>query len=148
MKRKTIENILSFLYENEGMELPNRWFKSIKKLELIKELENHSDGIQYKHKGILILRNSKIKKLPNDLYVGGDLYLNNCEELKEFPDKLYVGGDLWLSGSGITELPKYLFVRGDLFIYNTPLADKYTDEQIYGIVASTGGQIKSDIFRF
>jgi hypothetical protein len=94
----------------------------------------------------LYLQASRIKKLPNDLYVGGDLSLINCEDLKEFPDKLYVGGDLKLSNSGITELPKYLFVKGDLSLRNTPLLKKYTMDELYNAVKLGGGRIPSRIY--
>jgi hypothetical protein len=46
MERNTIENILNFLEEKEGKELPKKWFDSIEKLKLIKQLENHPDGTQ------------------------------------------------------------------------------------------------------
>ena len=168
MNRNTIENILNFLKEKEDKELPKKWFDSIKKIELVKELENHPDGIQYKHKGDLNLKNSNITKLPNDLYVGGGLYLNycqyltelpnnlyvefsldlqDCKELKKLPDDLYVGGFLDLTNTNILELPNNLYVDGFLRIGDTPLAKKYTDEQIRDIVASTGGRIRGNIYR-
>ena len=190
MKRETIEKILNFLNEKEGKELPQKWVNLIKKIELIKELENHPDGTQYKHYYNLLLSDSNITKLPNDLYVGGFLDLRNCQELTELPDKLHVGSyfslsgckqltelpnklfvggffrldsckkitelpdklhvgdDLDLSGTNITTLPDNLYVGGFLDIYNTPLAKKYSNEEIYEIVASTGGKINGPIIRF
>ena len=61
MERNTIENILNFLEEKEGMELPESWFESIEKLKLIKRLENHPDGTQYRYDGDLELSYSNIK---------------------------------------------------------------------------------------
>jgi hypothetical protein len=147
MERKTIEKILNFLEEKEGKELPKKWFDSIKLLKLVQELENHPDGIQYKQNANLNLIGSTIKKLPDNLYVGNNLGLMDCPRLKKLPDNLYVGYHLYLTNSNITELPNNLYVGGNLFINMTPLADKYTDEEIKNIVTSTGGIIVGRIFR-
>ena len=187
MEKNTIKNILNFLKEKEGKKLPKKWIDSLKKPELIKKLENHPDGIQYKHNGNLELINTPITKLPNDLYVGGSLGLNDCVKLTKLPNDLYVGGNLFLSDTNIEELPNNLYVgrnlnlnnssikklpndlyvKGilflvgtsiedipnnlyvgiNLFIYNTPLAEKYTDEEIYRLVDSTGGKINGNIVR-
>ena len=161
MKRETIGNILTFLKEKEGKELPKNW-------NIIERLENHPDDIQYRYDGILSLSHSNITKLPNDLYVDGHLWLDNtnitklpdklyvdrslslenCKQLTKLPNNLYVGGYLDLTNcEHITELPNGLYVRRSLFIYNTPLANKYTDEEIKDIVASTGGTLIGKIFR-
>ena len=168
MKRQTIENILNFLNEKEDKELPQKWFYSIKKIELVKELENHPDGIQYKHKGDLNLKNSNITKLPNDLYVDGRLNLRYCDQLTKLPDKLYVGGwldirgcnqltelpnnlyvggNLWLYVSKIQEIPDNLYVGGYLHISETPLSKKYSHEEIREIITSKGGTLIGKIFR-
>ena len=123
MERKTIENILNFLKEKEGMELPNSWFNSIKKLELIKELENHPDGTQYRYESDLFLPYSTISKLPNDLYVGGSLRLYGCEQITKLPDKLYVRGNLSLSYSNITKLPNDLYVGLDFDLDNSKITE-------------------------
>ena len=169
MERNTIENILNFLKEKEGKELPGSWFASIRKLNLIKELENHPDNIRYIHEGDLHLSNTNITKLPNDLYVKGGLFLFDCKQLtelpkilyvrrglflfnliiKELPNDLYVADDLSLYGcKQIKDLPNNLHVGGDVLITGTQLADKYTDEEIYDIVASTGGLIAGKILRY
>jgi hypothetical protein len=147
MKAETIEKILNFLEDKEGMEIPQNLFNSIKKLKLIEKLENHPDGTQYRYNEDLMLNYSKIKKLPNDLYVEGSLGLQDCRQLTKLPDKLYVGGDLFLTHSNITKLPDDLYVGGVLDIRDTPLANKYTDKQIYRLVASTGGEITGKILR-
>jgi hypothetical protein len=169
MKIETIENVLKFLEEKEGKKITDRMFHYIEKLKLIKELENHPDGEQYRYEGDLNLNFSKITKLPNNLYVDGsldlfdckqltelpiklyvdgDLDLGNCNRLTKLPDKLYVGGSLNLTGcSELTEIPNNLYVGRSLFIDNTPLAKKYTNEQIREIVTSTGGQIIGKINR-
>ena len=187
MKLETIEKILNFLQNNEDKEIPRKWVYSIRQLKFINELENHPDGVQYKHNGNLYLPNSKITKLPNDLYVTKWLDLESCEQLTELPDKLYVGsvlnlrysnitklpdnlyvgedlvldfseqitelpnnlyvvGNLWLYGTKIEDIPNNLYVGLNLYI-DTPLAEKYTDEEIYKIVMLRGGQIIGEIFR-
>jgi len=190
MERNTIEKILNFLKEKEGKGLPKKWFDSVKKFELIKELENHPDGTQYKHRGDLNLINTNIKKLPNDLYVTGDLVLYNsyqlkvlpiklhvggsldladcvhitelpdnlyfdgaldlrgCQYLTELPDNLYVKGSLGLDGTNITELPNNLYVGINLYINNTPLAKKYTNDEIREIIKiPMDDGIKGQIYR-
>ena len=160
MKRETIENILNFLKEKEGKELPQKW-------KLIHELENHPDGTQYRYDGMLDLSNTNITKLPNDLHVDGvldlrncqdltklpnklfvsrSLYMEGCEQLTKLPDNLHIGGSLSLEGSKITELPNNLYVGDDLYVYNTPLANKYTDEEIREIITSKGGAIIGGIY--
>ena len=147
MERQTIENILNFLEEKEGKEVPNKWFESIKLFNLVQKLENHPDRTQYKHNGNLNLISSTIKKLPDNLYVGNSLGLIDCTQLKKLPDNLHVGYHLYLNAVDITELPNNLYVGGNLFINMTPLADKYTDEEIKDIVTSTGGNIEGKIIR-
>jgi len=186
MKIETIEKIFNFLKEKENKQIPERWFD----FKFIDELENHPDDIQYKHNGNLILSRTNIIKLPNDLYVDGNLHLFNCKQLTELPIKLYVRGYLMLFGceqltklpdnlyvggylnlgickqlrdlpndlyvgksldlwgcEQLTKLPNNLYVGGDFNVGDTPLADKYTDEQIRDIVTSTGGEIVRKIIR-
>jgi len=167
MKAETIENILNFLQNNEGKKLPKSWFKSLEKLKLIEELETLPDGVQYKYEDNLYLNNSNIKKLPNDLHVDGSLYLKDTN-ITELPNKLYVNGyfyiretsieelpnDLHVVGSldlddckKLTKLPDYLYVGLNLYIKNTPLAKKYTDEEIYEMITSKGGTLIGQIIR-
>jgi hypothetical protein len=162
MKPETIEKIFNFLEEKEGMEVPEKW-------SLIREFENHPDDIQYRYNGNLILSRTNIKKLPDNLYVDGNLNLFNCKQLTELPTKLYVGKNLDLYGctqltklpdnlyiggrftldnTNIANIPDNLYVEDNIFIYNTPLSRKYIDKQIREIAASTGGEIKGQIFRF
>ena len=182
MEKETIEKILNFLKEKEGKEFPQNW-------NIIERLENHPDGTQYRYEGGLYLMDTNIKKLPNDLYVGGDLRLDdtnikklpdnlyidgyleltnckqltklpdnlriiggflaleNCEKVIKLPDNLYVGESLIIIGTSIEEIPDNLYVGGDLYINDTPLAKKYTDEQIREMITSKGGTIKARIIR-
>ena len=147
MKTETIEKILNFLKEKENKELPESWFDSVKKFELIKELENHPDGTQYKHRDDLNLINTNIKKLPNDLYVDGLFDLDGCKRLTKLPDNLYVGGYFSIQETNITKLPDNLYVGNDLHIYGTPLAEKYTDDEIREMITSKGGTLIGKIIR-
>ena len=140
MKAETIENILNFLNEKEGKEVPDKW-------KLIKELETHPDGTQYKHRGSLDLSDTNISKLPNDLYVDGHLVLRNCNQLTELPNNLYVKYGLILDRcKQLTELPNKLFVGGDLFLRGTIFATEYSDEEIREIIISKGGAIIGGIY--
>ena len=147
MERNTIEKILNFLEEKEGKEIPRKWFESIKRLKFINELENHPDGTQYRYEGHLFLYDSNIKKLPNDLYVDGLFDLDGCKRLTKLPDNLYVGGYFSIQETNITKLPDNLYVGNDLHIYGTPLAKKYTDEEIYEMITSKGGTLIGKIIR-
>jgi hypothetical protein len=209
MEKTTIKNILDFLDAKEGKELPKKWFDSIQEYINYKRLEKHPDDIQYKHEGDLVLSYSNIKKLPNDLYVDGDLFLDNCKQLtelpnelyvdgpadltnlnitnlpyklhvegyldldycveltklssmlyvggtlnlndcvkiKELPDNLYVGGVLGIVSTQIQDFPNNLFVGEDINITNTPLAKKYTDDEIRRNVNLNGGKFEGKIIR-
>jgi hypothetical protein len=147
MERNKIEKILNFLKEKEGMELPERWVDLMKKLELIEKLKNHPDGIQYKHVGVLDLDSSNIRKLPKYLYVTSYLSLNNCNQITELPDGLHVDQSLMIIGTSIEEIPDNLYVNGDIYIYDTPLAKKYTDEEIYEMITLRGGELVGKIIR-
>jgi len=73
------------------------------------------DGSQ----GDLILSDSPVEKLPDNLMkVGGSLSLINTP-VKELPDNLKVGGHLFLHGTQIEELPYNLKVDGSLDLENT-----------------------------
>ena len=148
MERKTIKNILDFLNTKENKKLPKKWFDSIEKLKLIKELENHPDDIQYKYDGFLLLSKTNITKLPNDLRVeNGFLDLTNCIQLTELPANLYVKYGLILDRcKQLTELPNKLFVGGDLFLRGTIFATEYSDEEIREIIISKGGAIIGGIY--
>ncbi len=168
MKAETIEKIFNFLKEKEGKRLPINWKIFLAKENIIRKLENHPDGTQYIHHGYSDLRNTNIKKLPKDFYTDDNLILSGCKQLTQLPDKLHVGGFLHLSdcnqltelpdnvyvkdslvldGTNITELPNNLYVGWNLYIKDTPLAKKYTDEEIKDIVTSKGGTIKARIIR-
>ena len=169
MNRQTIEKILNFLKEKEDKELPINWKILLAKENTIRTFETHPDDVRYRYEGDLGLSGRNITKLPNDLYVTGDLDLAHCKQLTKLPDKLYVGGFLDLANTNITslpnnlyvndwldlenckqitELPNNLYVGGYLYIRNTLLVNKYTEKEIRDIVASTGGEIKKRIIMY
>jgi hypothetical protein len=147
MKTETIEKILNFLKEKEGKEIPRKWFESIKRLKFINELENYPDGTQYRYEGHLLLYDSNIKKLPNDLYVDGLFDLDGCKQLTKLPDNLYVVSYLAIERTSIEDIPDKLYVGRNLYINNTPLSNKYTDEEIREMITSKGGTLIGKIIR-
>ena len=65
----------------------------------------------------LNLNGTLITSLPDNLTVGGSLYLNGCTSLKSLPDNLTVGGSLYLGGcTSLESLPENLTVDGNLFL--------------------------------
>ena len=54
----------------------------------------------------LNLNGTLITSLPDNLTVGGSLYLNGCTSLKSLPDNLTVGGSLYLGGCTSLESQK------------------------------------------
>ena len=89
--------------------------------------------------GNLNLESTPIKSLPDNLEVGGNLDLTRTS-ITSLPDNLKVGKDLYLEGSKIISLPDNLKVGGDLIVYRSPLAGKYTDEEIRNL-ADIGGKV-------
>jgi hypothetical protein len=75
------------------------------------------------------------------------LDLADCVRITELPDNLYVGRDLYLHKTKISNFPNNLYVETNIYLYNTPLANKYTTyNQILKIFKSTGGKINGKIF--
>lgn len=165
MERETIKNILIFLKNKEGKELPQKWFTSMPIHELINYLESYPDDEMCEYNrdlnlsrknitklpkvlhvnGFLYLSESSIIELPNELYVIGELNLVGCKQIRELPNTLYVRDSLMLNHSNVKELPEGLKVGGNLHIYNTPLAEKYTNEEIREMIKP--GFIKGKIYR-
>jgi hypothetical protein len=113
--------------------------------------------------GYLDLSNMPIKSLPDNLKVGSNLNLVNCISLESLPNGLEVKGHLdlrsctsleslpnglkvkhFLNLEGCTNLqslPKGLKVGGYLNLRGTPLAKKYTKEEIRKMVPNLKGNI-------
>jgi hypothetical protein len=92
---------------------------------------------------------TSLASLPKGLKVNNILDLVGCEKLESLPKGLEVGFGLNLTNcTSLTSLPEGLKVGdGGLSIWGTPLAKKYTDQEIIDNVASTGGEIKGGINR-
>ena len=71
----------------------------------------------------------------------------DCVKIKELPDNLYVGGNLGIGSTQIEDFPNNLYVRRDIGIRNSPLAKKYTDEEIRSNKNLNGGKFEGKIFR-
>ena len=89
----------------------------------------------------LILMYSQIEKLPDNLIVNGTLDLESCKNLKSLPNGLKVT-NLDLRRTNITFLPSDLEVEGDLILLGTPIANRYTEEQIREMILGVKGKIK------
>jgi len=92
------------------------------------------------------LDDPNITELPDYLHVRHDLLLARSNIIK-LPNGLHVGQSLDLRGTNITELPNGLYIGRTLFIKETPLAEKYTDIEIYKMVMLGGGEIVGKIIR-
>jgi hypothetical protein len=168
MKKETLKKIFYFLENEENKKIPTDWKSAndkIIKQKLINgepltdydlTIENYLDlqdteitslPIGFTVKNNLDLGFSKITSLPKGLYVGGKLSLISCKNLKFLPKGLYVGDSLSLMYTNIDSLPEGLYVGEELYINNTPLAKKYTDQEIRDNVTSTGGEIIGRIYR-
>lgn len=121
MNEETLKRIFRFLEDKEQRKKPLR-FKLLDNEQLTKEDLNV--------KGNLFLGGTNIAQLPEGLEVAYSLGLELCVNLNSLPKGLKVGGFLDLEASKVSSLPEGLEVGTDLYIQNTPLAEKYTDEEI------------------
>jgi len=80
-----------------------------------------------------------------DLNVEGDLNLYKTK-ISSLPDNLTVEGYLGLYGTQISSLPDNLKVEGNLNLGQTPLAEKYSKEQIRQMIEKKGGKVKGRIY--
>jgi hypothetical protein len=88
--------------------------------------------------GHLGLSYSNVKSLGNLTSVGGSLGLYNCTNLTSLGNLTSVGGDLNLRGSEIESLGNLTSVGGDLNLKDTPLSEKYSEEEIRSMVKVKG----------
>jgi len=115
MEKETLKRIFYFLEEKENQKAPFMW-------KLVNNEPFTENKITIKEH--LRLSRTNITSLPNDSFVGGDLHLEYCKNL--------------------TSLPKGLKVEGNLYIDNTPIANKYSNDEIRDMVKPDGyilGQI-------
>ena len=131
--------LLSILLEQEKILVPRRTKDRAERY--LRALQGKiQEYIKNGSKGSLNLQDTPITSLPDNLkYVGGNLSLSNTP-IKSLPDNLEVEGDLYLDSTSITSLPDNLEVEGDIYVHKSPLAEKYTDEEIKNL-ADIGGKI-------
>ena len=87
-----------------------------------------------------------LKEIPQDMKVEGSLQLGGCTSLKELPNGLHVRGNLSLiKCTSLKELPKGLNVGYDIYLQGTPIAEKYSEEQIRSMIENGGGYVKGRI---
>jgi hypothetical protein len=157
MEKETLKKIIEFLEKEENRQKPFAYKVKINypfkedELNVKGDLNLGSTAITslpngLKVKGHLTLFGSDIESLPEGLYVDGWMDVSHTY-IKSLPDNLYVGGDLWFKYSNIGEIPKNLYVGGELDIEETPLAKKYTDEEIRRNKNLNNGSFKGNIIR-
>jgi hypothetical protein len=76
----------------------------------------------------LMLFDKNITSLPDGLNIKYLLSLSNNPNLKYLPNDIKIGGNLWLGDTGIEDLPKNLRVQA-IDLSNTPLAKKYKNDK-------------------
>jgi hypothetical protein len=84
--------------------------------------------------GNLHLRASDIKDLGNLTSVGGRLDLVRCFYLTSLGNLTSVGGKLDLRHTNIESLGNLTSVGIDLYLKNTPISDKYSEDEIRKMV--------------
>ena len=90
--------------------------------------------------GDLTASDASLIKLPDDLYIGGELYLHRTP-IQRLPDNLTVDGDIKANWTQLSELPRNLVVGKNLELQDTPLAKKYTREQLKQLLPGVKGRI-------
>jgi len=84
---------------------------------------------------------TNLQSLPDNLLVVSTLVLRNCTNLQSLPNNLTVGFNLHLDYTSIETLPKDLKIYSDVYVYNTPLAKKYTAEEIKQMCPGIKGDV-------
>ena len=134
-----IYNLFKFLEKKKGTKTP---FK-VKLVYAPEEITDEDLNIE----GDLDLKDSPITTLPDNLKVRDDLDLS-YSKITSLPDNLQVGGTLDLGNTRITSLPDNLKVGRNLYLDDTPLAEKYTDEEIKKMIEGKGGYVKGNIYAY
>jgi hypothetical protein len=134
-------------------------YKNVPSLEKLEKMMKENNGSLWlsrsdiealpqglKVKGHLDLRDcTSLKELPKGLKVGTSLNLEGCTSLKELPENLEISeGGLSVKGcTSLKELPKGLKIAdGGIDFRNTPIAKKYSEEEIEKMIEDGGGFVK------
>lgn len=90
-------------------------------VEIVDGKLNLPEGARIKH-DLDLLGLTAITTLPDNLSVGGNLYLSGTG-IRALPNNLHVGGDLYLTDTPITVLPVDLRVGGNLDLRGTAITE-------------------------
>jgi hypothetical protein len=94
----------------------------------------------------IVIEGGILQTLPDNLKTNGSLLLKNVP-LKQLPDNLEVNGSLGIDECPVEDIPKGLKIRGSVFgIRNTPLAQKYTKDEIMKMIIDRGGSYSGKIY--
>jgi len=66
--------------------------------------------------GLLDLRHTQIKKLPDGLKVGQDLMVSSCRNLESLPQRLKVRGNLYMQNDHTTIIPDDAEIGGKIYV--------------------------------
>jgi hypothetical protein len=86
-----------------------------------------------------------LESLPNNLTVKENLYMSYNNNILSLPNNLEIGKDLEINNTKISSLPKDLKIGRDIQAWDTPLAKKYTEEELKKITPGVKGRIYLDI---
>jgi hypothetical protein len=140
MEEKNIKNFFSFIEEKEKKGIPDL-------VELFYFPEKWDKNKKYLIEGRLRINEHQcIKKLPNNLTVHGNFNIDDSN-ITELPENLTIYGYFSIENTLIESLPqglKFIFNESSLnplgtkhiFIFNTPLSEKYSDDEIRKILNS------------
>jgi hypothetical protein len=131
--KQHIKQFFKFLEEKEDKRAPLR-------VKLLNPKDFNLSPEELNVKGNLDLRRTQITSLPDNLTVERNLWLDNTP-IKSLPDNLTVEGNLDLTETQIQSLPRNLKVKAWIFLSYTPLAEKYTKEQIRSMIEEKGGTV-------
>jgi hypothetical protein len=107
------------------------------------KIESLPDNLQVN--GDLELIDTLIKSLPSNLQVKDNLYLIGTP-IESLPNNLQVEGDLYLGDTQIKTLPSNLQVGGNLYLKFTPIAEKYSKDEIRQMIEDKGGFVTKEIY--
>lgn len=111
------------LIDFDGLERDKRE-KEIRK-KIVKNIPLSKDELNLDS---LMLFDKNITSLPDGLNIKYLLSLTNNPNLKYLPNDIKIGGSLYLGDTGIEDLPKNLQVQS-IDLRNTPLAKKFNDDE-------------------
>lgn len=92
------------------------------------------------HQNRLELSDTAVKVLPKNLTVESFLYLCNTP-IKYLPDNLTVNWSLDMEDSSLEDIPYNLKVKHNMYVSRTPLAGKYTKQEIEQMIKEKGGEV-------